>query len=62
VTNPTLGLNPDEAIDVPAEAVEEAKKSEATVERTPDTAVAPAAEVTQPGDLIEAEAADDTAP
>ena len=55
------GFESDEAIDVPAEAVEEAKKSEATVEPTPDTAVAPAAEVTQPGDLIEAEAADDTA-
>lgn len=35
------GIESEEAIDVPAEAVEDAKKSDATVEPTPDIAVVP---------------------
>ena len=64
------GFESDEAIDVPAEAVEEAKKSDATVEPTPDTAVATDVDVPVEGTSSaasaslpagEAEAADDTA-
>jgi hypothetical protein len=52
------GFESDEAIDVPATPVEDAKKSEATEETSPDPTVATDSDAP---DLIEAEAADDTA-